>query len=241
MPIRTALVFDIETAGHACASEFIPTPDLDAIAPGRNLRDPAKIAEDMARRRAEALADYQASMSRCALDWNLSRIVAIGWAHEPDLAVVARAIPDETAEIGVLEEFWALARHADLIGFAARTFDLPTLIQRSRLLGVKAPPISLGRFGRGDVTDLRDLLTFDDARYEAIMPRSLKAFCRRFGIPVTDAIGGDQIGQLVAEGRWEDVIAHVTSDVTLTLAMAQRLRVIDPALRPQVSEPDPVV
>ena len=61
------------------------------------------------------------------------------------------------------------------------SFDVPTLIQRSRYRRA-ASSISLARFGKGDVVDqLRDVLTFDDAQYDAVMPRSLSAFCRRFG------------------------------------------------------------
>jgi hypothetical protein len=55
------------------------------------------------------------------------------------------------------------------------------------------------------------------------MPRSLKAFCKRFGIPVTDEIDGAQIPELVAAGKWEQVRSHVASDVTLTLALARRV------------------
>jgi hypothetical protein len=73
---------------------------------------------------------------------------------------------------------------------------------------------------------VRDVLTFDDARYEAIMPRSLKAFCKRFGIPVDDDVDGKDIPELVAAGKWELVKSHVVSDVRLTLALAQRVGVI---------------
>jgi hypothetical protein len=100
---------------------------------------------------------------------------------------------------------------------------VPTLIQRSRYLNVPHPFISLARFGRGDVIDLRDVLTFDDARYDAIMPRSLTAFCRRFGIDVADPLTGADIADAVKQGRWGDVASHVRADVLKTKLLAARL------------------
>jgi hypothetical protein len=76
------------------------------------------------------------------------------------------------------------------------------------------------------VIDLREILTFDDARYEAIMPRSLKMFCRRFGIAVDDPIVGAEIPALIAAGDWDGVISHVTSDVRATMALARRIGVL---------------
>lgn len=224
------LVFDIETCAHEAAADFLPRPDLDSITAAKNLKDPAKVAEDIQKRRDAAEADYLASLSRAALDWNLSRIVAIGLSFDGGDPCV-ELCRTEAEEKAALAEFWSHVRFdrpAQLIGFCARTFDVPTLIQRSRLLGVRYPQISLGRWGKGDVTDLRDILTFDDARYEALMPRSLKAFCRRFGIPVDDEISGADIPACVAAGDWASVEAHVTSDVRLTVALAERLGVIKP-------------
>jgi len=76
------------------------------------------------------------------------------------------------------------------------------------LLEVPHPSISLARYGRGDVIDLPDVLTFDDARYEAIMPRSLSAFCRRFGADVLDPFSSSDIAAAVREDRWADVEHH---------------------------------
>jgi hypothetical protein len=220
-----ALIFDIETCSHPCAAEFLPAPDVSTITAAKNLRDPDKIAEDLQRRKEAALADHASSLGRAALDWNLSRIVALAWLPSEHRDVVVHLCRDEAEEIVALRAFWSAMRRSDhkLIGFCARTFDVPTCIQRSRLLGIPHPHVNLGRYGRGDVTDLRDLLTFDDARYEALMPRSLKVFCQRFGIPVEDAIAGGDIPALVAAGDWAAVEAHVTSDVRLTAALHRRV------------------
>jgi hypothetical protein len=59
------------------------------------------------------------------------------------------------------------------------------------------------------------------------MPRRLKTFCKRFGLPVNDAIDGADVPQLIADGRWDDVIAHVRSDVELTIKLANRIGLLD--------------
>ena len=61
------------------------------------------------------------------------------------------------------------------------------------------------------------------ARYDAIMPRSLTAFCRRFGIDVPDPLTGADIALAVKEARWGDVEAHQRADVTTTALLAERL------------------
>ena len=239
--MRRVITFDIETVPHDCAGDYIQKPDLSAIQPAGNLKDPVKIAESIEKRQREALDEYETARGRAGLDWNLNRIVAIAWAEndgEPQVMLCGT----EDGERVALHAFWAALKGAhDLIGFRARTFDVPTLIQRSRLLRVPYPPVSLARFGSGDVTDLYDKLTFDDARYEAIMPRSLKSFAKRFGIPVDDDISGSQIAELVAAGDWDGVRAHVTSDVRLTVALAVELGYIKagepvPVMTPEAAE-----
>ena len=219
------IIVDIETASHPCAVDFIEPLNLDGIKPAGNLKDPAKIAESIAQRKADAQQEHAAKLQRAALDWNLSRIVALAWSTGD--AIVVRPCNTEEEEREALVTFWQEAKGRELLGFAARTFDAPTLIQRSRLLGVEHRPINLARFGKGSIIDLREILTFDDARYEAIMPRSLKMFARRFGLPVDDAVSGADIPALVAAGEWDQVISHVTSDVRLTMALARRIGVLE--------------
>ena len=219
------IVVDIETAPHPCASEYLEPLNLDGIKPAGNLKDPDKIVADIAARKAKAEADHLASLQRAALDWNLSRIVALAWSIGDAVIVMPCAHEDE--ERAALEAFWKDAKGREILGFAARTFDVPTLIQRSRLLGVEHRAINLARYGKGHVIDLREILTFDDARYEAIMPRSLKMFCKRFGIPCDDGVNGADVPALIQDGNWDAVISHVTSDVRLTMALARRIGVLE--------------
>jgi hypothetical protein len=220
------IVVDIETAPHPCAPDYLEPLNLDGIKAAGNLKDPEKIKADIEKRRADAVAEHAGKLGRAALDWNLSRIVALAWSIDHE-TVIVKPCATEDEEKDALIAFWNDATGREFLGFSARGFDLPTLIQRSRLLGVNPSRLpSLARYGKGSVIDLRDILTFDDARYEALMPRSLKMFAKRFGLPVDDDVAGADVPQLIAEGEWDAVIGHVTSDVRLTIALARRIGVL---------------
>lgn len=220
---NSPIVVDVETAPHPCAVEYVPAPDLESIKAAGNLKDPEKIKADIDARKQKAQAEHAESLARAALDWNINRIVALGWSCDGGESVIVKPCQDEAEEANALRAFWNDAEGREFLGFCARTFDLPVLIQRSRLLNLTYRHVNLARFGKGSVIDVRGVLTFDDARYEAIMPRSLKMFCKRFGLEVEDEVSGADIRQFVTEGNWDAIISHVTSDVRLTAALAKRI------------------
>ena len=59
-----------------------------------------------------------------------------------------------------------------------------------------------------------------------LMPRTLKAFAKRFGLSVTDDIDGKDIPALAAAGDWEAIAKHCMADLELTLALARKLGVV---------------
>lgn len=228
---RGPIVVDLETVPLDSAAEYVPAPDLDSIQAAKNLKDPAKVAEDVAKRRAEAAAAHASALGKAALDFNLARIVAIGWQPE-DGELVTHACEDEARERYVLEQFWRETAHAPLVGFRIRTFDAPMLMARSRYLGVKHPSLDLSRYSRnGRIVDLWDVLTYGLSDYEttSVMPRRLKTYAKRYGLTVADEIDGKEIPALVAAGEWDKVRSHLVSDVQLTFEFARRLGVVQAA------------
>jgi hypothetical protein len=222
------LVVDLETSPLDCARDYVPPPDLDSIQAARNLKDPVKIAEDVAKRKAEAQSQYESALAKASLDFNLARIVALGWS-EDGAHVDVETCETEADERLVLQAFWHQLQDRGLIGFRIRTFDAPMLMARSRYLGLASPRFDLGRYGRGGrIVDLWDVLTFGLSDYEttSVMPRRLKVFAQRYGLTVDDDIDGKDIGQLVTAGDWDGVRRHVESDVRLTAQLAQRLGVL---------------
>ena len=208
------IVMDIETCDLETAADY-----LSPVSAARNLKDPAKIAADIEQRTADR-------DSKIALDWNVGRIAAMGWWTEADGPIV-RLCSTEDQERQAIGGFWHVAKHRTIVGFNIKGFDLRYLIQRSRLLGVPHPMLDLGKYAKSGIEDLFLLLTFGDGTYDqGAMKRTLRAFATRFGIPVTDPIEGADVPGLVKAGAWDQVADHVRADVTLTLALAQRLGVI---------------
>jgi hypothetical protein len=229
------ILLDIETAPIENARSFIDQPSLDDIKAPSNYVKPEAIASYIEKETAKRLADYETDCaSKAALDFNVARVVAIGWWKNGQTSV-RYEFDGDSGEAEAIAEFWQLAQHRTIVGFRIREFDLPMLMQRSRYLGIPHPVLDLGRYARGNgITDLFDLLTFNDLRGETIMRRTAKSFARRFGIPVDDAIAGKDIPALVAAGEWDKVSDHVTSDVQLEVALARKLGVIVPA--PELAE-----
>jgi len=220
------IVVDLETAGLPNAIDF-----LEPVQPAKNLKDPAKIAADVEQRTAERF-------EKLALDWNVGRIVAIGSWTETQTRCTA--LPDEATERAAIAQFWQDARHRTIVGFNIKGFDLRFLVQRSRYLGVPYPVLDFSKYSRKGITDLYLELTFGDGTYDqGCMRRTLKAFCRRFGIPVLDPIDGKEVPALVAAGDWDAVQTHVSHDLHLTVALAERLGVVrrHAAQAPLLEEP----
>jgi hypothetical protein len=214
-PSTTPIVVDIETAGLPNAADY-----LEPVMAAKNLKDPEKIRADIEQRTADR-------DSKLALDWNVGRIVGVGWWTEEG-GIEIRTCPFEIHEAEYLATFWRECRHRTIVGFNVKGFDLPFLIQRSRYLGVKYPMLDLGKYSRRGVIDLFLDLTFNQGTYDAgAMRRTLKAFCRRFGIAVDDETTGADMPRLFEAGEFDAIAAHLRSDVEATVALAQRLGVIN--------------
>lgn len=220
--MHNPIVVDIETCGLANAVDYLEPPQ-----PDKRLKDEAKVAEDIKAKTAEQLA-------MCSLDWNVGRVAALGiWTEENGFDEFQCI--NEERESWVLDMFWRASRGKTIVGFNIKAFDLRFLIRRSQLLGIKHPDLDLGKYAKKGIVDLYLDLTFGDGLYDkGAMRRSLKAFCKRFGIPVNDDINGADVPKLVETGDWEKVLAHVRSDVEMTVALARKLGVVRQAVEEAV-------
>jgi len=150
------IVFDIETVPQDEARLLALAPEFTAAA---NLKDPEKIAVSIAKKRADYLAD-------AALNWKTAEVVLIGAGHEGGIESFIGP------EKGLLSAFFtllgdALASGKGVVvgGHNVKGFDLPLIVNRARVLGVKVPTMLLS-FWRGrpqwheDVFDTLEILSF---------------------------------------------------------------------------------
>jgi predicted PolB exonuclease-like 3'-5' exonuclease len=203
---------DIETVGLPEAAQY-----AEPVAAPANYRDPEKIAAYIAEKQAE-------QVNKAGLDLDLCRVVAIGLMAEGASVVQVLMAKDHDEEAQMLRELWASLtkdRHPVLVGFNILGFDLPVLIRRSQYLGVPYPRMNLDRY-RTPHHDLMLELTWRGL----VRARSLKFYAKRFGIDVQDEVNGADMPVLVEAGDWDKVTSHVTSDVRLTAALAERIGVV---------------
>jgi hypothetical protein len=211
--MRDPIVFDCEAVAIDAAGEFLEPVDAPA-----NYKDPAKIEAYQKEKQAELLA-------RCSLDPDLARILTIGTSigsHEQ----VAVCLTDADEAVA-LEQFWDLVRpypFPRLVGYNCLGYDLPLMLRRSLYLGVKVPPLQIGKYRHPDVDDLMMILSFDGA----IKFRGLAFYCKRFGIDVPDEHKGKDVAALAAAGDISAVRAHCLADIRRTRLLGERIGILEP-------------
>ncbi len=131
----------------------------------------------------------------------------------------------ERSEKELLEDFWEGARSYDVfVTFNGRAFDLPFLMHRSAIWGVKPDTALLGqrylnRQGIPYHVDLLDELTF----YGAMKRQSLHMYCRAYGIPSPKGEGGGAaVAELFRQKKFRDLAAYSARDVIATTELYQK-------------------
>lgn len=208
---RRYRILDIETIADPAAKAC-----LEPVKAKANLKDPAKIAADIAEKEAERDA-------KMGVDIDTLRIVALGWhdvGHAEPVILLCRTEDEERA---ALHQFMSTVGLARLVTFYGHQFDLPALWRRALYLGVTAPRLNIDRYKTPHL-DLWWELTYRGALRTA---HSLKFYQQRFGLPSLDKVDGADIAALVEQGDWQAVHDHCLSDVGLTHALANKLGLLE--------------
>jgi hypothetical protein len=203
------LLIDIETIPDERA--------FDWVEPAGNLVDPVKKA-----------ASVREKQDKLAIDPNGCRIVAVGiwriehgvWTDEPTVDCDATL----AGEVRMLSA-WEFDPDEWIFGFFARTFDAPVLMRRAQILRVDFPQWSLARYGKGDVIDLFDEVTWGEGHHAGgVLSKSLDSYARIFGLPEVDDPGdGSMVSRWVADGRLDLVAQHCRADLYREAHLGARL------------------
>jgi len=122
------------------------------------------------------------------------------------------------SEKEMLESFWRVAKSVDqFITFNGRNFDVPFLMMRSAMLGVKVSRNLMGyRYGDEHI-DLLEQFTF----YGATRKFNLDFYCQSFGIesPKSKDISGMEVKNLYEAGRIKDIAVYCSKDIYATFRL----------------------
>jgi len=123
---------------------------------------------------------------------------------------------DAGSEKEILEKFWDLVKtYKQIVTFNGRTFDVPFLMLRSAINGVRTSRNFMGyRYDTKEHCDLLDQLTF----YGASRRFSLDFYAKSFNIKSSkdEGIDGSMVGSLYAEKRFLDVAYYCARDLRTT-------------------------
>jgi predicted PolB exonuclease-like 3'-5' exonuclease len=176
------IVFDIETIPQDEAKLLALAPEFTAPA---NLRDPEKIAAAIARKRADYIAD-------AALNWKTAEVVLIGAGDDTQIQSFTAGTEKELVGgfLALLGD--ALADGVAVGGHNVKGFDLPMLVNRARVHGLKVP-MTVFSFWKGRPTwheyifDTLEILSFGRS-YDG---NGVDDVARVFGLPAKLGHGGD--------------------------------------------------
>lgn len=133
----------------------------------------------------------------------------------------------QATEKEMLEKFWQGAKEYDeFIGFNSRGFDVPFLMVRSAIHGVKPTrDLMEGRYlyQQRDAKhiDLQDQLTF----YGAVRKKgNLHLWSRAFGVksPKEEGITGDDVGKLFKEKKFLEIAKYNAGDLKATKELYEK-------------------
>lgn len=222
----STLVLDIETVGE----KF---DDLDEMSQHSLTR--------WIERESRSDEEYEAKLKDIKEGLGFSpltgQVVAIGMLDvEQDAKVVYFQAPGEEygrfeengvtyeqmTEAQMLQRFWnGATKYTELVTFNGRGFDLPFLVVRSAVNGIRPSKDFLSnrylgsqRFDAKHI-DLQDQLTF----YGAVMRKgSLHLWCRAFGIesPKVAGVTGDDVKELFESKRYKDIARYNVRDIVAT-------------------------
>jgi hypothetical protein len=209
------IVFDIETIPQDEAKLLALAPEFAAPA---NLKDPAKIEAAIARKKADYLAD-------AALNWKTAEIVLIGAGDDSGIQSFTAGTEKDLVGNFLTLLGDALADGVAVGGHNVKGFDLPMLVNRARVHGLKIP-MTLLWFWKGrptwheSVFDTLELLSFG----RSFEGNGVEEVARVFGLP--PKLGNGRDFPLMWRADREGALAYNRRDVEIEIEIARICGVI---------------
>ncbi len=221
------LVFDVETAGEKFEN-------LDAVS--------KELLETRFKRAAKGEEDLELAKQRLSFYPETAQIVCIGMLNpDTDKGVAyyqgkeAQAFADGSvqyvpcaSERDVLAHFWDdAARYEEFITFNGNTFDVPMIMLRSAVQGIRPTKnIMVNRYlnlqpANLKHVDLFDQFAFYNARWGGL---GLHFWARAFGIgsPKEGELTGDKVTEYFYAGKGSEIAKYCMEDVKATAKLYEK-------------------
>ena len=204
------IVFDIETIPQDVTRLLALAPEF--LAPA-NLKDPVKIEAAIAKRRADYLAD-------AALNWKTAEVVLIGAGDDAGIQSLTGSSERELVGDFLTLIGDALADGVAVGGHNVKGFDLPMLVNRARVHGLRIPTTVL-QFWKGrptwheSVFDTLELLSFG----RSFDGNGVDDVARVFGLP--SKLGSGRDFPLLWRADREAALAYNRRDVEIEIEIAR--------------------
>ena len=204
------IVFDIETVPQDPTKLLALAPEFTSAA---NLKDPEKIAASIAKKRADYLAD-------AALNWKTAEVVLIGAGEDAEIQSLTADTEKELIGSFLSVVADALGDGVVVGGHNVKGFDLPMLVNRARVHGLKIPANVLS-FWKGRPTwhdgifDTLEILSFG----KSFDGNAVDDVARVFGLPPKLGHGGDF--PVLWRADREGAIAYNRRDVEIEIEIAR--------------------
>lgn len=202
------IVLDLETVPDTMPDDLKPSCALG------NLVDPVKIAA----KQKEWGEDGQ--VKRMSLSPAMNKIVSLQMWWDDCL------IDFKGDEVGKLCDFWNVLSGVHgpppdlIVGYNLINFDLPTILMRSMLLGIKpSRELPLRKYSKEPIFDVMQELAY----WNPENWKGLDWWAKRLGVGETIGSGAD-IYKLWKDGKQEEIDTHCRRDVELTRDIYERIR-----------------
>jgi 3'-5' exonuclease len=178
---------------------------------------------------------FEEFFDKSGVDGTYGRICCIGYALNDEPVQVLSGPEDEKA---MVEKFWELAGRCDqFVGHNIRDFDLPFIMQRSVILGVKP---TWNKFQTPGQKPWEMKMFLDFARYknspifdtmwewsnwvDKWSNKTIEHIALAMGIPTPkEGIDGSQVNKFYLEGKLKEICEYCMRDVETTRAVYKRM------------------
>jgi len=218
----SSFAFDLESVPLQ-SSLLLEYPAEDRNPPGSYKNEDA-----IARWREADLEKWEGDRIKAySLNPRLGRVVAIGYGSDDPTIAGADLAKTEGDEAGLLRRFWELVEAAGdrTYTWNGHGFDVPYLIVRSLLNGVRLPALARDmtkRYATYPHCDVKMvLLNWPSGGY--VKGEGLSEWAQAFGLEPKSG-HGSQVYQQVRDGQWAELSAYATDDAVLTWNLAKKIQ-----------------